>query len=438
VSSLPIVRRRWYPLFFTSHVVGFIGFLATVNYHTPYALPWIAYGVVVIYGLDLGLRLCLSSSLAAVTVTPRPDGIAEVWVHYLNAGWHAGQHVQIRLLFQPRVKCSRWSWRTLSSSFRPFESHPYSISAPASLSSSPGFPIYVRSQGEATWSGDVNTLAPGTKLWAVIEGPYGEARDLASEGETCLAICGGSGATWTLAMLRDLVQVPDEALRVRKVVVLWAVKRLAHVHWFLQHWDQLIQDARTRKVDFSVQIHVSEPVSSTSFDTNCEIVSGVGYSPRADLAALLDKTIKDAINPCRQTSECTCGTRSGNDGCCPMDVESCCRPTRVSEDEIIPLSACCQPTQDSSSYVVPDDCCGPKEKACCGKCGWDGATAVQPVPSLIRDRGMVVTVCGPSSMAVSSLRFCAQTSFCRRPPYKARWHRCHSSKVGLSAASTSL
>ena len=393
ISSLPPIRKHSYPLFFASHVVGFVSLLVTINSHTPYALPWIAYGIVTVYGSDLGLRLCLSSSLAPVTVTSLPGGLATVWVHHLNAGFQAGQHVQLRLLFQPRINCSRWSWRTLASNFRPFESHPYSISVPARQSTTPGFPIYVRSQGEGTWSGDVNSLPAGTRLWAVIEGPYGPPRDLASEGETCLAICGGSGATWTLAMLQDLVRAPTEALRCRKLVVLWAVKKFMHVSWFLEHWDSLIEEARLRNLDISVQIHVSQPEDSRAkYDTNCEIVTGMGESGRPNLRQLLQDTIQDAINPCRRTSECTCAQRAGNDGCCPMDVESCCRPALINDDEILPLSACCRSSEESL----------PEKRECCGKCqDWDEQTAVQPVAARIRSQGLTVTVCGPPGMAVS-------------------------------------
>jgi ferric-chelate reductase len=117
----------------------------------------------------------------------------------------AGQHVQLRIFFAGRV----------------FESHPLTIlSAPPSISclASPDLLLGARVTGD--WSRALNLYAETAKEVAVdektilnqgahvqvmMDGPYGGCSVDPGNFESVLLVAGGSGATFTLGLLDDIV-----------------------------------------------------------------------------------------------------------------------------------------------------------------------------------------------------------------------------------------
>jgi ferric-chelate reductase len=117
----------------------------------------------------------------------------------------AGQHVQLRVFFAGRV----------------FESHPLTIlSAPPSISclASPGLILGARVTGD--WSHALNLYAQkakdravnektivehDTQVQVMLDGPYGGCSIDLGDFESVLLVAGGSGATFTLGLLDDIV-----------------------------------------------------------------------------------------------------------------------------------------------------------------------------------------------------------------------------------------
>lgn len=189
--------------------------------------------------------------------------------------YSAGQHVRLRL-FYPAPSSSSSS--RLASLFhatlrlgRPLESHPFSISnAPTTLSvvvppHSEGtfsagreIVLYAKHQGEGTWTGDLYSSAQqvaerrrasklddpknpliaspsALRTTALIDGPYGGLPTYAcvDANETVLLFAGGSGMSFVLGVLDDLVGRAIRRQRgersgkgsfVRKVEVVWCVR----------------------------------------------------------------------------------------------------------------------------------------------------------------------------------------------------------------------
>jgi hypothetical protein len=139
---------------------------------------------------------------------PRLTGI---WQYYqihvsdCDDGWVAGQHVQLRVFFAGRV----------------FESHPLTIlTAPPSISclQSPGLILGARVTGD--WSRALNLYAQkameqvidektivehAAQVQVMIDGPYGGCSVDLGNFESVLLVAGGSGATFTLGLLDDIV-----------------------------------------------------------------------------------------------------------------------------------------------------------------------------------------------------------------------------------------
>ncbi|KAF8126327.1 iron reductase [Boletus edulis] len=206
--SLRPIRRWFYQAFFALHVVTFVAFFVCVCYHSIYASPWI-FPPLAFYGADMFLRL-LRYRFKDATVTAPDKFMTLVRINDCDGGWVAGQHICLRVFFSGRV----------------LESHPLSIlSAPPAYSclSNPGLLLGARVNGD--WTRALNTyvrkeqekLVPtdeeyndkdrdvSVPLQVMIDGPYGGSSVDLGQYESVLLVAGGSGITFTLGLLDDIV-----------------------------------------------------------------------------------------------------------------------------------------------------------------------------------------------------------------------------------------
>lgn len=237
VSSSRPLRRYSYPIFFTLHYVGIIGFLVYVNSHTIYAQGWATWGIAAIYIVDIAGRLA-GMRLRYVEVEALEGGMVRVGMKGLSGGWRGGQHLSIRIFFSPTSP-------SFFSFFRPFESHPFSISsAPPGTSvlpsSSRGIELFIKACAPGSWTSDLfNTVTsaqlvassrssdgktPILHMLAMIEGPYeGLGYDLMEE-ENVLLVAGGSGMSAVLGILDEVVGRRNQNGKGGSIQVVWAVR----------------------------------------------------------------------------------------------------------------------------------------------------------------------------------------------------------------------
>ncbi|KAJ3488444.1 hypothetical protein NLJ89_g11617 [Agrocybe chaxingu] len=223
LSSLRVVRRWAWGLFFAVHVLVFPAFFITVCYHTIYARPWI-YPALALYGLDLLLRMFKIRIKDAVLV-PIGKQMTLVHIPYATSGWLAGQHVRLRVFFSGRV----------------FEAHPLTIFAapPSTTCISPssypqGVSLGARVSGDWTRAlnvyareaadeilADENSSKPieagelkkkhhanlrvEVPVQVMIDGPYGGSSVDLGQYDSVLLFAGGAGVTFTLGLLDDIV-----------------------------------------------------------------------------------------------------------------------------------------------------------------------------------------------------------------------------------------
>ena len=168
----------------------------------------------------------------------------QVRVHDCDEGWIAGQHVCLRVFF----------------SGRPLESHPLSIlSAPPAHSclSSPGLLLAARVNGD--WTHALNSFVRekqenltatngacndkesdrdmSVPVQVMIDGPYGGSSVDLGEYETVLLVSGGSGVTFTLGLLDDIVGRCVKLRRhggerTRRIEFVWCIRSYGkHVYY---------------------------------------------------------------------------------------------------------------------------------------------------------------------------------------------------------------
>ncbi|KAJ7501069.1 hypothetical protein B0H11DRAFT_2275407 [Mycena galericulata] len=275
LSSIAPLRRWCYSAFLVIHFLTFPAFFITVCYHTIYAPPWI-FPPLAFYGADLLLRI-FRWRVVVARVHGLPGGMTLIHVPRATAGWRAGQHVQMRALVGGRA----------------WEAHPLSVCCAApevTCLSGPGgeplgmllaaracgdwsgalrafacVPLYLdeeeeeeeghaRHRGEsgegdvkralspAEEEGEKEKELPGREAHLVLEGPYGGPTLRATDFETVLLFAGGSGATFTLGVLDDLVgrcflrshnsHSQTHNVKTRRIEWCWCVRSFGAINWF--------------------------------------------------------------------------------------------------------------------------------------------------------------------------------------------------------------
>ncbi|KAF8347439.1 hypothetical protein F5887DRAFT_31662 [Amanita rubescens] len=173
IFSTSFWRKKAYNVFAKIHILGFVTAVPAIYFHRPSTLPFII-AVCAVYYLNLVLRL---AKTRIVTATIRPlssFSATRIEIPRLNSGWHAGQHVRVRIL---SMQFGRLGWS---------ESHPFTIaSAPVAAGSAVGdetLTLICKKTG--TWTAKLFELAKegsdlesggadiGKTIKIMIEGPY--------------------------------------------------------------------------------------------------------------------------------------------------------------------------------------------------------------------------------------------------------------------------
>ncbi|GAA5910102.1 hypothetical protein JCM8208_000956 [Rhodotorula glutinis] len=404
LSSLPPMRRFSYPVFFVLHYVGLVGFLVFLHRHTVYARAYSTWPVVAIYALDILGRL-LSLRIRVAECDALESGMTRVALPGLSAGWRGGQHLSVRLFFVPPPlehapgtsrtrRIVHYAAHALRCAVRPFEAHPLSIaSAPAGLAADEGergVELYARSCGPRTWSDDlhrhvaasaafgaaarararartvrgsaqqqqgeqVQRSAP-VRMLCLVEGPYGglpaysSPVGLLEETESLVLVAGGSGMSFVLGVLDELVGRrlhAEGGARGGRVDVVWVVRQRAHVAWFAERLRAVLAAAEGSPLRVVLKVYVTcDDALTTAIDAQAASTSSPSSSSSAGPAALppppllpelatlsysrpsLRAVVHDALDralaPCGTCYPvCRCGELAGAGGECANDEEEC-------------------------------------------------------------------------------------------------------------------
>ncbi|KAI0101234.1 ferric reductase like transmembrane component [Daldinia grandis] len=236
IASLPFIRRMAYEVFVTLHVpVGFV-YLGCLFWHTKnYLASWdYLYATIAIWVLCYFIRVFklnwvkpwrmsfLVGDEAAITLMT--ENAIKITIP-TQMKWKPGQYVYLRM---PGI------------SF--FDNHPFTISSLCS----DDFPSeYGEQYRDCTlvfkpYGGFTRRVletaidkGPFHTYRAYLDGPYGGMRRELAAFDTCILIAGGSGVTALMSQLLNLIKrMRDGKAITKKVVVVWALKRLEAMDWF--------------------------------------------------------------------------------------------------------------------------------------------------------------------------------------------------------------
>ncbi|KZP33754.1 hypothetical protein FIBSPDRAFT_810265 [Athelia psychrophila] len=249
--SLRPVRAKAYELFFWVHFVTVLLFLVGAYFHArEFDFQSYVWPCFVIWGFD---RLVRGLRVLLFTITSPSTSIqgADVEKHHIPS---MAASVKLEMITStivrltvPRPRLFHWSagqsvFLTVPgvSKFT-HEAHPFTIAsiedhdnmAPVKQTNELVFFINVQSgftQRLAAHASRTTTNGNSSLTSKVyVDGPYGSAPDLRGF-DTCVLVAGGSGVSFTLALLLDVIRnAAKNASAVQRVVFVWAVRDIRNV-----------------------------------------------------------------------------------------------------------------------------------------------------------------------------------------------------------------
>ncbi|WVR03427.1 hypothetical protein IAU60_000418 [Kwoniella sp. DSM 27419] len=287
ITSIPVVRQRMYSFFWISHWIGIVTAFVALSFHKPYT-GLFATIAMVIYAKDMILRWILKTRIVPATIIALPapasdpaSGSTQILLP-LRSGWRAGQHVFIRI---PALK------EVGGMTF--MENHPFTIgsaegselvlvakkagdwtralydyAAVGGVAGAPGKEVQgcdsvedVDRYGEKR---DVQMVeraveVMGRKCKVMVEGPYGgPSSTVFASFAGIVLITGGSGITYGLSMLEDLIRKASEGhVRASSVHLVWVCKTYGDMAPFLAKMEDLCLRAEQTTLQPSITVYLS-------------------------------------------------------------------------------------------------------------------------------------------------------------------------------------
>ena len=371
-SSMAPIRRWNYEFFIIQHIITYAGFLAAVYLHLPVEEKvwiWIPIGFVVLDRTLRSLKVLYTNVLvfhptarrerfwaSKATFQPLDSETTRIVIARPPITWTPGQHVLL-------------SCHTIA----PLQSHPFTI---ASIPSDDKMEFFVKSKSGGTkrylrYAEKLGLPSTETRIShcqqsaVTIEGPYGRTRSL-KQFDSVMLIAGSSGGTFTMPLLRDVIQswkasstspnsrwpwiTPNSAVT-RYLRFVWVVKSRAQYSWFsgqlgeaVQDVEQLRNQGQDVELDVSVYVTCDEEFVSGSKDSSQAIGCGTRHDREVEKSdwplrtqhneKLLDDSLSTYSTSSHPRSQQDPQQSCGPNGTC------CCQTTIEDEDAISGAAPC--------------------------------------------------------------------------------------------------
>ncbi|GJE84448.1 ferric reductase family protein [Phanerochaete sordida] len=259
ILSLRPIRNAFFEFFLISHIVLIGIFLIAGFLHTRHpGFGEYVWPALVVWAFDRVLRggrlvwnnrFGLSKQKHHCTATAELISADTVRLTLRRCfKWKPGQHAYVIL---PTV------------SSLPTEAHPFTIaSIPESLDApdeSKERDVVFLIRAREGFTGRLRELAVNgaTTVPALVDGPYGCPPDL-TRFSTSILVAGGSGVSYTLPLLLNLVrQAKLGKSAVRRVVFVWSVREADHVRWISQVLGDALMAAQSTGLAVDPRVYIT-------------------------------------------------------------------------------------------------------------------------------------------------------------------------------------
>ncbi|KAF7186031.1 Ferric/cupric reductase transmembrane component 1 [Pseudocercospora fuligena] len=222
-TSIGPVRKRFYEIFYASHIILVAIIIIALGLHRPeYMLK--AFIITTLSGalwlFDQAFRLSrwiYHGHNSTVTLQPLPGNATLV-------------KFSKPITAAPGSSVFLWI-----PSIRKFQRHPFTL-----VSASPQATFLIKSRNGFTKSlYDTACKNPGVPLKASLEGPYGHVPNVHNNYEKVVLIAGGSGVTFTMALALEWLKKRKTPKDMRKLEFYWCVRNQEFLEWFEEEFKEL-------------------------------------------------------------------------------------------------------------------------------------------------------------------------------------------------------
>ncbi|TXT10807.1 hypothetical protein VHUM_02312 [Vanrija humicola] len=268
LTSFQPIRKAFYEFFLIAHIAFGLMFIIAAYYHWPEFNYWV-WPCLLIWGLDRIVsfaRLAIINKAwllpfrsrraehSACKVELVDPNVVRITVNRPILRWIPGQHAFVSM---PQVAALR------------YEQHPFTL---AGIPDESGDAVFIVRAQTGFTRRLVNSLTTDvtTDLNAYVEGPYGTSHRM-NHFDSVLLIAGGTGVTFALAHLLDIIKHGREGkTAVGTVHLVWNVRQGANVSWIAPYVNAaLAQGSGNTRVVISVYItrsHASDEPNADSVD----------------------------------------------------------------------------------------------------------------------------------------------------------------------------
>ncbi|KAG8760253.1 hypothetical protein FRC14_003551, partial [Serendipita sp. 396] len=254
LTSLRPARSNAFELFLIIHIILVAVFLAGMYFHQPEdsLYVWLFVGFWLFDRASRVLRMIFvnrgESASRSATITAISQDSIQLVLPNRQIKWNAGQHV---FLILPTV------------SNIPFEAHPFTIAniperdQRGNKSSETDLVFYIRAMDGFTRKlYEYAQAHNGGTVPALVDGPYGVPPPIHSF-TTVILIAGGSGVSFTVPLLLDIVSAARrQKTPVKRVVFVWSVKNYEDLGWASEVLT-MVNQTLTPTLSLDLRIHVT-------------------------------------------------------------------------------------------------------------------------------------------------------------------------------------
>ncbi|KAL5534772.1 hypothetical protein ACEPAG_1236 [Sanghuangporus baumii] len=341
ITSVRPVRIHVYQVFRLIHILVVPAFVVTMCYHTIYMAPYV-YPILAFYGFDLFLRLVRYRVKDATLIAPDAQ-MTILRVHDCSSGWSVGQHVRLRIFVANKMFEShpltimnapqattclgdvgvhheillgarvQGDWTRALNTYARENNFEFDTGAekeavgateqttnvvienetvvenvqedvPVNVADLPapskkGKDVTETITTETPWP----STGSGALIQVMFDGPYGGcAMDLGSF-ERVMLVAGGSGVTFTLGLLDDLVgRIVKLGRRsgevTQRVEFVWCVRSFGALRWVAPFLSAIASRTASSAPDFPISLHIGVYVTclckpeEVPFIPNCDVL----------------------------------------------------------------------------------------------------------------------------------------------------------------------
>ncbi|MBW0531637.1 hypothetical protein O181_071352, partial [Austropuccinia psidii MF-1] len=274
-TGLRVFRNKFYQIFLICHIIGYLTAIVALWKHVDATHPYLAVCIAAIC-FDSICKL-LKTRLKRATFTAMPAGLTRIEVAGVKDGWRAGQHVFIRVLKGRHI----------------FEKHPFTIAnAPNSTTpygSTNNLLLVAKATGDFTKSihrlaglprsvelsdpkslekskpinqvpSDDPVIPSETYFHVILDGPYGAFFNDMTRYETVLLCAGGSGFTYCMATIEDIVgeaAIHNGRNICKHICLVWSLREWQMIQSFSSLLEETIRIAKAHGLDVTFKLFLT-------------------------------------------------------------------------------------------------------------------------------------------------------------------------------------